>query len=84
MTITLNDPVQKKSMTKEANANVLACKTNMFGVLNALGNRVDIFSGTNFFDHNKKLLQRIFLKTDYIRCALWFEKDRVTCVGVKL
>ena len=84
MTITLNDPIQKKSMNKEANSNVLVCKTNMFGVLNALGNRVDIFSGINFFDRKKKLLQRIFLKSPYIRCALWLDKKRINCLGGKL
>lgn len=84
MTITLNDPIQKKSMSKEANANVLACKTHMFGILNSLGNRVDIYSGTNFFDHNKKLLQRIFLKSTFIRCVLWFDKNHAACLGVKL
>ena len=53
-------------------------------LVNALGNRVDIFAGINFFDRKKKLLQRIFLKSPYIRCALWLDKKRINCLGVKL
>ena len=84
MTITLNDPIQKKSETREANDKVSSCKTDMFGVLSALGNRVDIFSGTSFFDDNKKMIQRIFLKSPYIRCSIWIDGTHITSLGVKI
>lgn len=84
MTITLNDPVQKKSETREANDKIKACRGNMFGMLSAIGNRVDIFSGSSFFDPNKKLMQRIYLKSAYVRCSLWFDKEHVTCLGVQI
>ncbi len=84
MDITLNDPIQKKSETRTANANVASCKSDMFGVPSALGDRVDIFSGTNFFDTNKRLMQRIRLKSPYVRCSMWIDGNHVKCLGVKI
>ena len=89
MTITLNDPIQRKSETREANDKIKACRGNMFGVLSAIGSRVDSFSGSSFFDPNKndpnkKLMQRIYLKSAYVRCSLWFDKEHVTCLGVQI
>jgi hypothetical protein len=84
MTITLNDPIQKKSVIRQSNGKVDACRTNIFGVLSALGNRVDLFSGTSFFDPDKKLLQRIFLKSPYIRCTLWIDGKKHVCLGVQV
>ena len=62
MTITLNDPIQKKSETRKANDKVTACNGPMFGLLSSTGNRVDILSGKSFFDSDKKMMQRIYLK----------------------
>jgi len=84
MTITLNDPIQKKTETRKANDNVKACSGPMFGLLSSTGTRVDIFSGKSFFDHDKKMIQRIYLKSAYIRCSLWFDKEHVTCLGVQI
>lgn len=84
MTITLNDPIQNKSETREANSRVAGCRANVFGVLSALGNRVDIFSGTSFFDPDKKFLQRVFLKSSYIRCSMRIDGRKVTCLGVRV
>lgn len=84
MTITLNDPIQKKSETRKANNRVSTCHGTMFGLLSSTGTRVDIFSGKNFFDSNKKMIQRIYLKSAYIRCSLWFDKEHVTCLGVQI
>jgi hypothetical protein len=84
MTIILNDPIQNKSETREANPRLAGCRTDVFGVLSALGNRVDIFSGTSFFDPDKKFLQRIFLKSPYVRCSLKLDGQKVTCLGVKI
>jgi len=84
MTIILNDPIQKKSVSREANERLAACKTPKFGVLSALGNSVAIYSGTNFFDPEKEVLQRIFLKTPYIRCSLWIDGEHITCLGVQI
>ena len=84
MIITLFDPIQKKSETREANSSVAGCRTDVFGVLSALGNRVDIFSGTSFLDPEKKFLQRIFLKSPYVRCSLKLDGQKVTCLGVQI
>lgn len=84
MIIAFKDPIQKKFEVREANENVAACGTNMFGVLSALGNRVDIFSGTSFFDPDKKFLQRVFLKSAYIRCSMRIDGRKVTCLGVMI
>jgi hypothetical protein len=84
MTITLNDHIQNKSETREANPRVSGCRADVFGVLSAIGNRVDIFSGTSFLDPKKKFLQRIFLKSPYVRCSLKLDGQKVTCLGVQI
>ena len=84
MTITLNDPIQKKTETRKANDKVNGCSGPMFGLLSSTGNRVDIFSGKSFFDPNKKMIQRIYLKSAYIRCSLWIDQEHVTCLGVQI
>ena len=84
MTITLNDPIQKKSETRKADDKVTACTGPMLGLLSSTGTRVDIFSGKSFFDPGKKMIQRIYLKTAYIRCSLWLDKEHVTCLGVQI
>jgi hypothetical protein len=84
MTITLNDPIQRKRETREANERVRSCRGNLFGVLSVLGNRVDIYSGSSFLDPGKKMIQRIYLKSAYIRCSMWIDMERVTCLGVQI
>ena len=63
MTITLNDPIQKKTETRKANDNVKACSGPMFGLLSSTGNRVDIFSGKSFFVPDKKMRQRMYRRS---------------------
>lgn len=55
MTITLNNPIHKKSETRKANDKVAACNAPIFGLLSSTGTRMDIFSDKSFFDPDKKI-----------------------------
>jgi len=84
MIITLSDKRDGKHETREANDRVSSCSSNMFGVLSSLGTRVDIFAGQSFFDPERKMLQRIFLKSPFNRCSLTIDDRRIMCLGVRL